>query len=652
MSKEIKTMDEVKNEKGGVSVSTENIFPVIKQWLYSEKEIFLRELVSNACDAVTKHKRLVSLSEAAESTDPYRITVTLDKELKTLTVSDNGIGMSADEIKKYICQIALSGALDFIEKYEGKSGGGGIIGHFGLGFYSAFMVADTVEVISKSYRDEPAVRWICRESGDFEFMPCEKEGRGTDVVLHVNDDNSEYLEEYKVRSVLEKYCRFMPVEIYFEVAGKEEPKQDENGKDAEKQTEKPAPKPINDTQPLWLKNPSECTDEEYKEFYRKVFSDYRDPLFQIHINADYPLNFKGILYFPKLNYETDSLEGQVKLYYNQVFVADNIKEVIPDYMLMLKGVLDCPDLPLNVSRSYLQNNGYVTRLTAHIAKKVADKITSMKNSDREQYEKIWKDIKIFVEYACLRDGKFYDRVKDALMVETASGAKLTVDEYLEKYCKSKDTGDTDKPEEASADEAKDGDRDTAKKEQKTVYYTNDKVLQAQYISMFSAEGTDVIVIDKMIDSQFITMLEQKMDIRFACVDSEVAGAIRHDGEEKKSEDLVALFRKVSGKEELKVEFASLKDESVAAIITVSEQSRRFGEMMKMYGMDKDAGMPGQDETLVLNTNSKLIAGLEKSGNERIAKHIYLLAQMNNRRLSGEEMKEFMQSESEMLSELL
>ena len=650
-------MDEVKNEKGGVSVSTENIFPVIKQWLYSEKEIFLRELVSNACDAVTKHKRLVSLSEAKESDEPYRITVTLDKELKTLTVSDNGIGMSADEIKKYICQIALSGALDFIEKYEGKSGGGGIIGHFGLGFYSAFMVADTVEVISKSYRDEPSVKWICREAGDFEFMPFEKSGRGTDVILHVNEENSEYLEEYKIRSVLEKYCRFMPVEIYFEVAGK--PKDKSEAKDGESEESENKEKPINDTQPLWLKNPSDCTEEEYKEFYRKVFSDYRDPLFQIHINADYPLNFKGILYFPKLNYETDSLEGQVKLYYNQVFVADNIKEVIPDYMLMLKGVLDCPDLPLNVSRSYLQNNGYVTRLTAHIAKKVADKITGMKNSDREQYEKIWNDIKIFVEYACMRDGKFYDRVKDALMFETASGDKLTLDEYLEKNCKPADKAEekqesenTGAEKDSTGSAEKDGEKESGKEEIKTVYYTNDKVLQAQYISMFTAEGIDVVVLDKVIDTQFISMLEQKRPVRFACVDSEVAGAIKHGGEEKKSEDLVSLFRKVSGKDGLKVEFAALKDESVAAVITVSEQSRRLGEMMRMYGMDKDAGMSGQDETLVLNTNSRLINGLEKNGNERIAKHLYLLAQMNNRRLTADEMREFMKAETEILSDLL
>ena len=391
-------MEEIRNEKGGVSVATENIFPVIKQWLYSEKEIFLREIVSNACDAVTKHKRLVSLSEAEESAEPYKITVTVDKELKTLTVSDNGIGMSMDEVKKYVCNIALSGALDFIEKYEGGTEGAGIIGHFGLGFYSSFMVADTVDVITRSYRNDPAVKWSCQDAGDYEFSAAEREGRGTDIVMHVNEANAEYLEEGKVREILDKYCAFMPVPIYLEVAGKEVKEDEKN-------------EPVNDVSPLWLKNPSDCTEEEYKDFYRKVFSDFREPLFHIHINADYPLNFKGILYFPKLNSEFDNLEGQVKLYYNQVFVADNIKEVIPDYMLMLKGVLDCPDMPLNVSRSYLQSNGYVTKITNHIAKKVTDKLNSLMNTEREKYEGLWNDIKIFVEYACMRDRKFYDRAK-------------------------------------------------------------------------------------------------------------------------------------------------------------------------------------------------------------------------------------------------
>ena len=387
-------MEEIKNEKGGVSVSTEHIFPVIKQWLYSEKEIFLRELVSNACDAVTKHKRLVSLSEAEDTGEPYKITVRVDKALKTITVSDNGIGMSMDEIKKYICQIALSGALDFIEKYEGKDASGGIIGHFGLGFYSAFMVADTVDVISRSFRGDAAVKWVCQDAGEYEFFAAEKEGRGTDIVLHVNADNEEYLSDYKLKEILNKYCAFMPVEIYFESAEAEaeaeKKKAEKKDGEEEKETEV---KPINDTCPLWLKNPSDCTEEEYKEFYQKVFNDYKEPLFYIHINADYPLNFKGILYFPRLNHEYDNMEGQVKLYYNQVFVADNIKEVIPEYMLMLKGVLDCPDMPLNVSRSYLQNNGYVSKITAHIVKKVTDKLNSLMNTEREKYEKLWKDIK-------------------------------------------------------------------------------------------------------------------------------------------------------------------------------------------------------------------------------------------------------------------
>ncbi len=608
---------EVKNEKGGVSVSTEHIFPVIKQWLYSEKEIFLREIVSNACDAVTKHKRLVSLSEAAESAEPYKITVRIDKDLKTITVSDNGIGMTAEEVKKYICQIALSGALDFIEKYEGEQAGG-IIGHFGLGFYSAFMVGDTVDVITKSYKNEPAVKWVCHDAGDYEFFPAERNGRGTDIIIHVNDESSEYLSDYKIKSMLDKYCAFMPVEIYFESAeaekeaeNKSSDKSDENGKSA-------APSPINETYPLWLKNPSDCTDEEYTEFYRKVFGDYREPLFHIHINADYPLNFKGILYFPKLNHEFDSMEGQVKLYYNQVFVADNIKEVIPEYMLMLKGVLDCPEMPLNVSRSYLQNNGYVAKITAHIVKKVTDKLNSLMNTEREGYEKLWSDIKLFTEYACLRDRKFYDRVKSAILLEKTDGTHSTVDEYLEK---------------------------AKEKHENIVYYTSDKVAQAQYLSMFDSEGIEVAVMDKVIDTQFVSLLEEDKKIKFCRIDAELASALKGDGEALESEALTELFKKVSGNEKLSVVFESLKDESVPAIMNVSEQSRRFDDMMKMYSMaeGKDSGMSMAEETLVLNSNSSLIRKLAENPNETVAKQLYTLTLISQRRLSAEELKDFLKT---------
>ena len=604
-------MEEIRNEKGGVSVATENIFPVIKQWLYSEKEIFLREIVSNACDAVTKHKRLVSLSEAEESAEPYKITVTVDKELKTLTVSDNGIGMSMDEVKKYVCNIALSGALDFIEKYEGGTEGAGIIGHFGLGFYSSFMVAATVDVITRSYRNDPAVKWSCQDAGDYEFSAAEREGRGTDIVMHVNEANAEYLEEGKVREILDKYCAFMPVPIYLEVAGKEVKEDEKN-------------EPVNDVSPLWLKNPSDCTEEEYKDFYRKVFSDFREPLFHIHINADYPLNFKGILYFPKLNSEFDNLEGQVKLYYNQVFVADNIKEFIPDYMLMLKGVLDCPDMPLNVSRSYLQSNGYVTKITNHIAKKVTDKLNSLMNTEREKYEGLWNDIKIFVEYACMRDRKFYDSAKGALLLEKTDGSKVTLDEYLEK---------------------------AKEKHENTVYYASDKVGQAQYLSMFSAAGIDVIVLDKVFETQFAQMLEQDRSIKFMRIDSELAAALKGDGEKMESEALTELFRKVSGNEKLKVEFESLADKSIPAVLSVSEESRRFDDMMRMYSGGTERASIAE-ETLVLNSSSELIRRLADKPDEKVAKQLYTLTLLSRRRLTAEELTEFLGAGYEMLTELL
>lgn len=604
-------MEKIKNEKGGVSVSTENIFPVIKQWLYSEKEIFLRELVSNACDAVTKHKRLVSLSKAGEATESYRITVTLDKTAKTLTVSDNGIGMTQEEIKKYICQIALSGALDFIEKYEGGDAANGIIGHFGLGFYSAFMVADTVDVISKSYTGEPSVKCTLADMGEYEFTEAEKEGQGTDIVLHVNEENSEYLEKSKISEILNKYCAFMPVPIYFD--------------DGEEKKENEEEKPINDTEPLWLKNPSDCTDEDYKAFYNKVFSDFKEPLFHIHINADYPLNFKGILYFPKLNSEFDNLEGQVKLYYNQVFVADNIKEIIPEYMLMLKGVLDCPDMPLNVSRSYLQSNGYVTKITNHIAKKVTDKLNSLMNTEREKYESIWNDIKIFVEYACMRDRKFYERAKTALLFEKTDGTKVTLDDYLEK---------------------------AKEKHENTVYYTSDKVLQAQYLSMFEAESIDVVVLDKVFEAQFAQMLEQDRSIKFMRIDSQLADAFKGDGEAKESEALTELFRKVSKNNELTVKFESLKDTSIPAILNVSEEDRRFDDMMRMYTGGASGAPSMAKETLIINTNSSLIKKLEENPDETVAKQLYTLTLMSRRRLNADELKDFLKTGFEILEEKL
>jgi molecular chaperone HtpG len=626
--------DEIKNtEKGGISVEVEHIFPIIKKWLYSEKEIFLREIVSNACDAVTKLKRLSSLGEVKDlEGEKYKITVTIDKAARTLTVSDNGIGMDEDEVRRYICQIALSGALEFVQKYEGgkDSSKDGIIGHFGLGFYSSFMVSDTVDVITRSYRSDSAVKWVCTEAGEYEIIKdYYRSERGTDVVMHIMKDEEEFLEEYRIREILEKYCSFMPVEIYLEVVKtEEEKKKDKDDKNPEE------PKPINDTHPLWQKNPSECTEEEYASFYRKVFTDYREPLFHIHLNADYPLNFKGILYFPRIAHEYDSLEGQVKLYYNQVFVADNIKEVIPEYLLMLKGVLDCPELPLNVSRSYLQNNGYVTKISNHIIKKVTDKLNSLFINERENYEKLWRDLKTFVEYACLRDRKFYERVKDSIIYLNTDGKFVTLTEYLEK---------------------------AKEKHENTIYYTADKTSQAQYIAMFAAEGIEVVVLDKLIDTQFINVIEQEnKGVKFVRIDADVASALKAEGKAEENEKIADLFKEVSGNKELKVVFELLKNEKIPAVLNISEQSRRMDEMMKMYRMaGEDAGefnFP-TDSTLVVNASSPLIKKLgsdiesdaEKA--KKIAKQIYTLALLANRQLNANELQSFLTDSFDMLEKI-
>ena len=599
----------VPNKKGGISVETAHIFPVIKKWLYSEKEIFLREIVSNACDAITKLKRLASLGQYDGGDETYRVDVVLDKDAKTLTVSDNGIGMSADELDRYICQIALSGALEFVEKYEGDNKNNGIIGHFGLGFYSSFMVSERVEVITKSYTDAPAVYWSCNADGEFETSAGVRDSHGTTVVMHISEEETAYLEREKIAEILEKYCAFMPVEIYFSAA------------DAEKKEDAEIPSPINDTTPLWLKNPSDCTEEEYKEFYHKVFHDWREPLFWIHVNADYPLNFRGILYFPRITNEFESIEGQVKLYYNQVFVADNIKEVIPEYLLMLKGVLDCPELPLNVSRSYLQNNTYVSRVAAHITKKVADKLNSLCNVAREEYEKVWNDIRTFVEYACMRDRKFYDRVKDSLLLELTDGSFVTTANYLE---------------------------DAKEKHENTVYYTSDKAAQAQYIAMFSSEDIRIAVCQKPLDAQFLSTLEMyDSTVKYLRIDAGIASALKENGEAAQKEGLVSLFKKVSGNEELKVEFATLKDTSVPALITLSEQSRRMDEMLKLYAMNgMNMGMSSypQEVTLTLNLSSPLISKLEGAEGEKqevMAAYLYGLAQLSQKKLSAEELQKFL-----------
>ena len=647
-------------EQGGISVETKHIFPIIKRWLYSDKEIFLREIVSNSCDAITKIKRLISLGEVRPEDienfnidDGFKISVELDSEAKTLKITDNGIGMNSEEIKRYINQIALSGALDFIEKYESSDDSdntdknlkddtakNGIIGHFGLGFYSSFMVSDSVDIRSKSYAGGPGVFWTCTEEGNFElyegdcdYAP-EKTDMGTEVILHINDENKEFLSEYKIKDILEKYCAFMPYEIYFKDVNKQTPVGDADtpfqkgadGKDGEDE----ADKPVNDINPLWTKNPSSCEKQEYLDFYRKVFHDFKEPLFYIHINADYPLNFKGILYFPKINTQFDSLDGEVKLYYNQVFVADNIKEVIPEYLLMLKGVIDCPELPLNVSRSYLQNSGYVSKISAHIVKKVGDKLSSLFNTERKEYEGFWQDIKTFILYGCLRDQKFYDRLKDIIIYKNTDGEYKTLGEYTQ----------------------------TPAAEEISVYYTNNPSAQAVYVSMHKRAGHEILILENIIETQFITLVEMKSDkpkVKFVRVDSDMDedNKDKDDKKDKKKEtpenqELIDLFKesiKDSGaKENLKIEVSELSDEKIPALLTLSEQSRRMADMMKQYKMiDANmAGLPDQeyDETLIINSKNALIQKLAKTKNKETARYIYMLSLISKRELSADELENF------------
>ena len=600
-------------KRGGISVDTEHIFPVIKKWLYSEKEIFLREIVSNACDAVTKLRRLISLGDDIARNIPdegFKVNVELDSDAKTLTVSDNGIGMTSEEVEKYICQIALSGALEFIEKYEGEGGDNGIIGHFGLGFYSAFMVSSTVEVLTRSYKGGEAVKWVCGEDGAYEMFSCDEDEapeRGTTIIMHINEEGEEYLSKVKLGEILDKYCAFMPVEIYLS-----------DGSEDNEAT------PVNEVEPLWLKNPSDCTDEEYKAFYKKVFRDFKDPLFWIHIKADYPLNFKGILYFPKITSEFESLEGQVKLYYNQVFVADNIKEVIPEYFLMMRGVLDCPELPLNVSRSYLQNSVYATKISAHIIKKTADRLNMLFNRDRDSYSKQWRDIKTFVEYACMRDKKFYDRVKGSILFELCDGNTSTLAEYLEN--------------------AKDN-------RENKVYYAADKNAQSRYISMFADEGIDVVLLDRMVDTQFAQMIESyENNIKFARIDSELPDSMK-SGDNVEPEGVADIFKSVIP-EKTTVRFEALKDSSVPALLNVSEDSRRMEDMMKMYeAMGNGMGsVMSADEELVLNTNCPIISSLNSNENKTaIAKQIYMLCILSHRQMTPDELKEFLSDSFDILS---
>lgn len=595
-------------EKGGISVSTENIFPIIKRWLYSDKDIFVREVVSNACDAITKHKRLVSLGEAVESTNDYKIEIKLDKENRTITFIDNGIGMSDEELKQYINQIALSGALDFISKYEGENNNGsesGIIGHFGLGFYSVFMVAESVELNTKSYTDAPAVHWECDEAGQFSMHDGERTDRGTEIILHISDEEISYLDNSKFTEIINKYCAFMPYEIHMEKDEKDEV--------------------VNDINPLWQRNPSDITDEEYKEFYKKVFSDFRDPLFWVHINVDYPLNFKGILYFPAQRSEFEPLEAEIKLFYNSVFVADNIKEACPEFLLNLKGVLDCPELPLNVSRSYLQNNVYIQKVSSHIAKKVGDKLNSLFNNEREGYEKIWDGIKPFIEYGCMRDTKFFERVGDIVLFKKHSGGYSTLSEQI------KDS--------------------TA--ESSNIYYATDAVAQSYYIDLFKGKGYEVLLCDMLIDANYLQFLEGKnTKVKFLRVDSDFA-EINSESEDKSNDNksLETLFKKAIGNEKLTVKFVSLGENDAPGLISVSEESRRMQDMMKAYKMGGagEENLP-LEEVLTVNTNAPLIKKLLYADNksESLAKHIYMSALLLSRRLTPLEMNDFIALNTELL----
>ncbi len=596
--------------KGKISVHTDNLLPIIKKWLYSDSDIFLRELVSNAQDAVMKHKKLVSLGEA-EGCSEYEIHVKINKNDGILTVSDNGIGMTEDEVEKYINQVAFSGAEEFIKKYENeKDDKSRIIGHFGLGFYSAFMAASEVEIDTLSYKETAkAVHWVSDGGTEYELGSSDRKDRGTTITLHISEENKNFLETNEIRSILSKYCSFLPVKIYL-TDGTE-------AADSELS-------PINDTEPLWLKKPSECTEEEYKAFYHKVFLDFNEPLFWIHLNVDYPFNLKGILYFPKLNHEFQTIEGQIKLYNNQVFIADNIKEVTPEYLMLLKGVIDCPDLPLNVSRSFLQNDGYVNKVSNHITKKVADKLSELYKSDKEQYCKYWDDINPFVKYGCMRDDKFYDRVKDVVVFKN----------YTEGYTSLKELTES---------------------EAKEVYYITDTDAQSQYIELLKAEDINMLLLNNMIDNHFISLLEYKLsDIKFKRVDSYVSDSVKTDETSSDSEAIAKLFKTYLP--DTKIEVHSLKSESVTAMYILSEEARRMEEMSKLYGNMGMMNFPKSEETLLVNSSNKLIELLIKlpEGEDRdlVCKEIISMAKLSHNSLSGEDKLEFIDRTNNLLVKLL
>ena len=681
---------------GSLSISSDNIFPIIKKWMYSDHDIFYRELISNGCDAITKLKKLDMMGEYTLSEDyKPKIEVICNPEDKTLKFIDNGLGMTADEVEEYINQIAFSGATDFIEKYKDKANDDQIIGHFGLGFYSAFMVADEVHIDTLSYKEGATpVHWECDGGTEFAMRDGDRDGVGTTITLFLNEDVLEFCNIYKAREVIKKYCSFMPVEIYLSKANTDEtetidqgeelptdeivetiaPKEDDKDKKIRLKIRK-RPELLNDTHPLWTKNPSECTKEEYLEFYRKVFNDYREPLFWIHLNMDYPFNLKGILYFPKINTEYESIEGTIKLYNNQVFIADNIKEVIPEFLMLLKGVIDCPDLPLNVSRSALQNDGFVNKISDFITKKVADKLSGMCKTEKEEYEKCWDDIAPFIKFGCLKDDKFCEKMTDYILFKNLDGKYMTLPECLE--VKPIDTEDADgetkaeDTEAAAEGQAEDGtesenlesaEASEDEKKEKVIYYVTDEKQQSQYIEMFKKAKMDAVILNHNIDQPFISQLEAKNEgIKFMRIDADVTDTFKGKTSKKEQEEIEAateniskVFKKAIKKDKIAIKLEKLKNKKVASMITLSEESRRMQDMMKMYGMGDMGGMEREGETLVLNYNHPLVKRMmEGSGkNEQlICEQLYDLARLQHAPLEAEEMSRFIQRSNELLSML-
>ncbi|MDF2542838.1 MAG: hypothetical protein K0S47_2556 [Herbinix sp.] len=675
-------------EHGNLSINSENIFPIIKKWLYSDHDIFFRELISNGSDAITKLKKLEMMGEATvEEDNHYKIEVVVNPEEKTIQFIDNGIGMTADEVREYINQIAFSGAQKFLETYKDKTNEDQIIGHFGLGFYSAFMVAHKVTIDTLSWQPGAApVHWESEGGTEFDMSEGTYETRGTCITLYLNEESYEFSNEYRAKEIIKKYCSFMPVEIYFMNANApvDEVKEDivdaevdEDGNVTEDESKEPkGPQPVNNTHPLWAKHPNDCTEEEYKEFYREVFHDYKEPLFWIHLNMDYPFNLKGILYFPKINTEYDSLEGLIKLYSNQVFIADNIKEVIPEFLMLLKGVIDCPDLPLNVSRSALQNDGFVKKISDYITKKVADKLSGMYKVERESYEKFWDDISPFIKFGCLKDEKFRDKMKEFIIFKNLDGKYETLAEYVEanKTTTAEDVKENDPEEEKECNCDHDHEHDEncecghdheheEKEENKTIiYYVTDEKQQSQYINLFKDAGIDAFILTHNIDQPFITQLEyQDQKIKFQRIDAELTDSFKEETKKadkkalkKNTDEMNKLFRKVLGKEKLEVKVEKLKNEKVSSMITLSEESRRMAEMMRMYNMQgMDPGMfGGNGETLVLNANHKLVQYLlenEKSENASIiCEQLYDLALLSHKPLEPAAMTKFIQRSNEIM----